>query len=241
MRPPCGSFAHLSASISNVPSSLPLKSTAGRRQCLAGDFPKRSGVAGQAAEQHPGAADHDGHSVGAADPGLRARSGAPGLALPGIQLLLADTRGCHDRRDGDQLARVACDGPQVASVLGDQEPGRAAGPQCHQPGGSAGHVQAAAAGVAQRQGDAVRAQPDLRVPSSVHARRPGLTSLYNDPCSPVIGDRTTWASRSSPGVHLASCTWLKITSACRTWRTIRGMHESAPRAGRRVCDPSRRV
>ena len=36
MRPPCGSFAHLSASISNVPSSLPLKTSAGRRQCLAG-------------------------------------------------------------------------------------------------------------------------------------------------------------------------------------------------------------
>jgi hypothetical protein len=120
MRPPCGSFAHLSASISNVPSSLPLKTSAGWLQCLAGDFPKRSGVAGQAAEQHPGAADHGGHSVGAADPGLRARSGAPGPALaagprrrgcdresqrpadrtgrsksrwarPRIQLLLADT------------------------------------------------------------------------------------------------------------------------------------------------------
>jgi hypothetical protein len=31
-----------------------------------GDFPKSSGIAGQAAEPHPGAADHDGRSVGAA-------------------------------------------------------------------------------------------------------------------------------------------------------------------------------
>ena len=42
---------------------------------LGGDFPKSSGVAGQAAEQHPGAADHGGRSVGAADPGLRIRVG----------------------------------------------------------------------------------------------------------------------------------------------------------------------
>jgi hypothetical protein len=189
---------------------------------LAVDFPERSGVAGQATEQqHPGAADHGGHSVGAADPGLRARSGAPGRnsAAAGRH------RGCHYRRDGDQLARVGraapaavharaergwhpvsgrgaweghghrrggCDGPQVASVLGDQEPGRAWA-VVSPARGQRGHVQAAAAGVAQRQGDAVRVQPDLRVPSSVHARRPGVTSLQNDPCSPVIGDRTTWA------------------------------------------------
>jgi hypothetical protein len=48
---------------------------------LGGNFPKSSGVAGQAAEQHPAAADHCGRSVGAADAGLRARSGAQGPAL----------------------------------------------------------------------------------------------------------------------------------------------------------------
>jgi hypothetical protein len=198
MRPPCGSFAHLSASISNVPPSLPLKTSAGRCQCLAGDFPERSGVAGQAAEQHPGAADHGGHSVGAADPGLRARSGAPDPALaagpgrrgcdresqrpagrtdvrgpggaPGIQLLLADT---GDATTGETRLRWS------PGRIGTWRPGtrprrRAAASPAR---GSAGHVQAAAAGVAQRPGDAVRVQPDRRVPSSVHARRPGLTSL----------------------------------------------------------------
>jgi hypothetical protein len=48
---------------------------------LGGNFPKSSGVAGQAAEQHPAAADHGGRSVGAADAGLRTRSGAPDPAL----------------------------------------------------------------------------------------------------------------------------------------------------------------
>jgi hypothetical protein len=42
---------------------------------VGGDFPKSSGVAGQAAEQHPGAADHGGRSVGAADRGLRTEVG----------------------------------------------------------------------------------------------------------------------------------------------------------------------
>src|ERR1700722_5858242 len=35
-RPPFGSFAHLSVVISNVPSFLPLKTNAGRRQCPGG-------------------------------------------------------------------------------------------------------------------------------------------------------------------------------------------------------------
>src|SRR2546429_7690533 len=35
MRPPCGSFSQLSELISNVSSSLPLKTSAGRCQCLA--------------------------------------------------------------------------------------------------------------------------------------------------------------------------------------------------------------
>jgi len=45
---------------------------------LGGDLPKSSGVAGQAAEQHPGAADHGGRNVGAADPGPRTRTTSAG-------------------------------------------------------------------------------------------------------------------------------------------------------------------
>ena len=102
---------------------------------LGGDFPKSSGVAGQAAEQHPGAADHGGRSVGAADPGLRIRSGTPARRLwprlrgvdltgnlsarpaerdvrgpggvPGIQLLLANTEDATTGETVTNWPRVA--------------------------------------------------------------------------------------------------------------------------------------
>jgi hypothetical protein len=66
-----------------------------------GDFPKSSGIAGQAAEPHPGTADHGGHSVGAADPGLRTRSGALGPAL----VAAPGRRGC-DRESQRPVGRT---------------------------------------------------------------------------------------------------------------------------------------
>jgi len=113
------------------------------------------------------------------------------VALPGIQPLLADT---EDATTGEMVTSwPGSDGPPVEPYgagirylvaaperVTVMDMAVAMVPRSHRylatrnqaapPGrsvtspGSAGHVRAAAAGVAQRQGDAVRVQPDLRVP-----------------------------------------------------------------------------
>jgi hypothetical protein len=96
---------------------------------LGGNFPKSSGVAGQAAEQHPAAADHGG-DLGAGEqppgcfPGSQAR--APGVSeqrpaavraatpIPGelvqdqCAALLPDPGGCCDIGAGFRAAATAC-------------------------------------------------------------------------------------------------------------------------------------
>ncbi len=153
MRPPCGSFTQLSELISNVSSSLPLKTSAGRCQCLAEisrrvavspvrrpssiraqlitaaaasaqriqDFGPEVGRRARRSWPRLGGVDVTGNlSARPAERDVRGPGGAPpDSAAAGRH------RGCHDRRDGDQLARVGRAAPPGRGVT------------------SAGHVRAA--------------------------------------------------------------------------------------------------
>lgn len=112
---------------------------------LGGDFPKSSGVAGQAAEQHPGelitAAAASAQRIQGFGPevGRRARRSWPRLGgvdvtgnlsarpaerdvrgpggAPRDSAAAGRHRGCHDRRDGGQLARVGRAAPSSRTGL----------------------------------------------------------------------------------------------------------------------------